>query len=209
MLPDFAVGQVVLHDEPETVPSTVATSPVTILATSVLDVEVLDRRLMLEQAGTAVLTAGGGGGVTVLVDAFSTPAAAYRTLIPYRLLTAVPLIAVTTYHELPLFQSGQYVPHEAPETLPDTVSVAPVFSFDLIVADVDALVRRFTPSQAGVMVCVAAWAGVVATDPNTKSATSAMTVAVRNERTVVDRVARSRDVMTGSLRGGTGQTTTE
>ena len=61
----------------------------------------------------------------------------------------MPLIALTRYQLLPLFQPGQYVPHDPPLTLPATVTVLLGPSATLIDAVVVAPLRMFTPSQAG------------------------------------------------------------
>ncbi len=59
--PDFAVGQVALHDEPPTVPSTVTLLPARSRTLIAADVEVDVLRFTPSQAGARTPVAGGGG----------------------------------------------------------------------------------------------------------------------------------------------------
>jgi hypothetical protein len=69
-------------------------------------------------------------------------------------VTLLPLTCVTRYQDEPAFAFGQTVLQEPPAIVATTATVAPAASRTLIVARVDVLVRRFTPSQAGAIVVV-------------------------------------------------------
>jgi len=117
-------------------------------------------------------------------------------------------MAVMTYQALPVFQSGQYVPHELPGTVPVTVSVSPRLTCVLIAPEVLGLVRTFTRSQDGAIDWVAAETGLAAVDAMTMMAASATTSAERDARRVMADVVRRRLLMGGSLPMGTAGTTT-
>lgn len=103
-------------------------------------------------------------------------------MTPYREATDRPFTFVTVYQLDPDFQVGHEVPHDEPLTDPETAKLSARASEVLIGALVEGLVRRFTPEQAGAMVCDDAEIGVTAINTSIAAARSAVSHRPRGTR---------------------------
>ena len=103
-------------------------------------------------------------------------------MTPYREATDRPFTDVTVYQLDPDFQVGHEVPQAEPLTDPETDKLLARASEVLIGALVDGLVRRFTPEQAGAIVCDDAEIGATAISTSIAAARSAVSHRPRGAR---------------------------